>query len=348
MVNSIRWTSPSNIAIVKYWGKYGVQFPMNPSLSFTLSACKTDTIIEWTENINGAKCSVEFYYDGKIKPEFEVKIKKFISTLEIDLTWLKKLQLKINSMNSFPHSAGIASSASAMSALALCLISIENEYTHRTINEELFYNRASKIARLGSGSAARSVYPVASIWGEFAEVANTSNEYAIPYHEKVHTDFHTIMDCIFIVNKNEKSVSSSAGHQLMESHPYKHARILQANRNMHLLVNALVVGDWPQFASVCEEEALSLHGLMMSSNPGYLLLEPESVKILSLIKTFRKETKLPLAFTIDAGPNIHLLYPKEIQDKVCDWIHAELPEYWKEKKLIFDTVGSGPQKISIG
>jgi len=346
MVNKIRWTSPSNIAIVKYWGKHGIQIPMNPSLSFTLSECKTETSIEWSENNHGGHCTFDFYYNGQPKTEFEEKLRKHILNLESILPSIKELHLKMDSINTFPHSAGIASSASAMSALALCLVSIENEISNQQLNEQAFLRSASYISRLGSGSAARSVYPVASLWGEFSEVKESSNEFAIPFKDEIHPTFRNLQDCIFIVNQNEKSISSRAGHQLMENHPYRHARIEQANRNLSLLIQVLKEGHWKLFASICEEEALSLHGLMMSSNPGYVLLEPDSLNILSEIRQFSKESQLPLAFTIDAGPNIHLLYPAEIKNEVNSWIQKKLPHYWSEQKLIFDKLGMGPQKIN--
>lgn len=344
--NRIDWASPSNIAIVKYWGKYGIQLPMNPSLSFTLSECKTETNVEWNVVKDQKNCSIEFLYDGKPKPAFESKIMKFIASIENSIPCLQNLHLKINSRNTFPHSAGIASSASAMSALALCLVSIEQEINQVSMSDELFFTRASQFARLGSGSAARSLYPKAAIWGEFNAQKEFSNEFAIPFGDKLHPMFQNIQDCIIIVNQAEKMVSSTAGHQLMVNHPYRQARIEQALRNMSILIDALQTGDWQQFALVCEEEALSLHGLMMSSTPGYILLEPESLHVISEIKKFAKESKLPVTFTIDAGPNIHLLYPKEIKSEVEQWLQIQIPDYWKSNKFIFDCMGSGPAQLS--
>ncbi len=346
MNNKICWSSPSNIAIIKYWGKHGIQLPMNPSLSFTLSDCKTKTCVEWQENANQKNCSIEFRYDGKPKQEFEDKLRKYILSLEPILPSLKKLHLKIDSVNTFPHSAGIASSASAMSALALCLVSVENQLSNQQLNDAAFFRSASFIARIGSGSAARSLYPLASMWGAFNEIMDSSDEFAIPFEKELHPTFKNVQDCIFLVNQNEKFISSRAGHQLMENHPYRSGRIDQAIKNVSLLIQVLREGHWQLFTSVCEEEALSLHGLMMSSNPGYILLEPESLRILAEIKQFRKETQLPLAFTIDAGPNIHLLYPSEVKSQVHSWIQNQFSEYWNEKKLIFDKIGMGPQQIA--
>ncbi|MFZ1255933.1 MAG: diphosphomevalonate decarboxylase [Saprospiraceae bacterium] len=342
---SIRWISPSNIAIIKYWGKFGNQLPMNPSLSFTLSESKTDTSITWEVIPNQETCSFDFFYDGKPKPSFETKISNFLKKLEVEYNWLKLLHLEINSKNTFPHSAGIASSASAMSAIALCLVSIENEINKQPYIEDVFYKTASRISRLGSGSAARSVFPVAALWGESIPVESSANEYAIPFINNIHPIFRELQDYIFIINKNEKLVSSSGGHQLMENHPYRASRIQQANENISKLIPALATGAFPEFAMICEEEALSLHGLMMSSRPGYILLEPESLWLINEIKAFQNLTQLPITFTIDAGPNIHMLFPKSIKKEVDSWIQKSLPGYLIENRIIFDSVGLGPERI---
>jgi diphosphomevalonate decarboxylase len=340
--NKIHWSSPSNIAIVKYWGKYESQIPMNPSISFTLSECRTETSVEWSHQTEKNHCSFEFYYEGKLKPEFDVKIKKYLDLMVRQIPVLKNLHLIIHSKNTFPHSAGIASSASAMSALALCLVSIEQEMLQHTLSEEDFLRKASHWARLGSGSAARSLFSKAAVWGAMKGHDDYSNEWAIPFGDKLHPMFHRMQDCIFIVSKSEKSVSSTAGHQLMEHHPYRQSRIEQANNNMTQVMTALINGNWREFAGICEEEALTLHGLMMSSRPGYILLEPESLHVISEIKKFANDSGLPLTFTIDAGPNIHMLYPEEIKKEIHHWLQKQFPEYWNEHKFIFDHTGAGP------
>ena len=122
--NQIIKRSPSNIAIVKYWGKHGNQLPNNPSISFTLSNCFTETKVTYKEG-NHDDISMEFYFEGKENPAFKSKIEKFLNANEQYFTFLKGLDLKIESYNSFPHSSGIASSASSMSALIMCLLEIK-------------------------------------------------------------------------------------------------------------------------------------------------------------------------------------------------------------------------------
>lgn len=347
MKQSIQWTSPSNIAIVKYWGKHGRQLPMNASLSFTLSASKTETLVSWTDGQGDSNCSLNFRFEGKAKPEFEQKIRAFIHSLEPEYSWLKGLHLEIDSKNSFPHSAGIASSASAMSAFALCLMSICEVQTGTILSEEEFLKQASILSRLGSGSAARSVYPLAGLWGQTESFAGSSDQYAVPFAASLHPVFHNLYDYVFLVSKKEKAVSSRAGHQLMENHPYRLGRIAQAKFNMEQLVSILSTGDWDAFAGICEEEALTLHGLMMSSRPGFILLEPDSLNVIHALQQFRKESGVPISYTIDAGPNIHVLFPAHAKEQVDAWIRRTLPEFWNEPRILFDQVGTGPYKTAL-
>jgi len=339
MNKKINWEAASNIAIVKYWGKRAHQLPINPSLSFTLSTCKTKTSIDWEQRSELDHLAFEFFYDGQRKPRFEYKLKSFFSQLETLYPEFKSVYLNIDSINSFPHSAGIASSASSMAALSLCMMTIQNEIKGVVMPQEEFLNKASYLARLGSGSACRSVYPIAAAWGESLNLPGSSDEYAIPMADSIHEDFKSIQDYIFIVSRAEKKVSSSAGHQLMERHPYREARIQQAQDHFNKLVPVLKTGDWTGFSKICETEALSLHGLMMSSYPSYILLEPESIHIINEIKLFQQESKLPITFTIDAGPNIHLLFPQRIQEEVDSWIQQSLSKYWDEEQIIFDDLG---------
>src|SRR4030095_11024362 len=113
------WRSPSNIALIKYWGKHGVQLPRNPSLSFTLSASYTDMTVRATPE--AATPGLTVLFKGAPKPSFEPKIKSYFDLIQNRISWLTHASIEIDSTNTFPHAAGIASSASAMSALALCL-----------------------------------------------------------------------------------------------------------------------------------------------------------------------------------------------------------------------------------
>ena len=331
--NQIIKRSPSNIAIVKYWGKHGNQLPNNPSISFTLSNCFTETKVTYKEASHD-DISMEFYFEGKENTAFKSKIEKFLDANEQYFTFLKGLDLKIESYNSFPHSSGIASSASSMSALIMCLLEIKYK------DSEIDLQEASFLSRLASGSAASSVYPVMTLWGETLSLSNSSDDYAIPIGDMIHPVFKTYHDTILIVSSKEKSVSSRAGHSLMDNHPMAEMRYATARKNTEDLLKILKKGDLEGFIRIAEAEANQLHDLMATSTPSYTLKEPNTINIINKILEFRKETDLPVCYTLDAGPNVHLLYPDSCAEKVHAFIEEVLKDYCFENKYIDDKVFS--------
>ncbi len=345
MTYTSAWQSPSNIALVKYWGKHGIQLPRNPSLSFTLSACRTEMKME--VSLNAGTPGVTVYYDGKPKPAFEPKINSFFQRLDDRFPWLKSASVFIDSINTFPHGAGIASSASALSAMALCLSDIHEliEQKQQETNQPWLQD-VSLLARLGSGSASRSVFPVAAIWGHSPGIAGSSDDYAIPWQDNIASVFHDYQDTILIVSASEKSVSSTLGHSMMNDLAYAATRYELAGKNILSLVEIMRSGkDLDAFISVCESEALQLHALMMSGANPFILMEPNTIAIIKKIWQFRNETKIPVCFTLDAGPNVHLLYPKIYQQDIQTWINAELTKFCADGVYISDHVGSGPSRI---
>lgn len=335
----VKWQSPSNIALVKYWGKKGVQLPQNPSISFTLSQCRTETSVtfEAAENF-----SLRFYFEGNENQAFAAKIEKFLLDHVADFPWLNRMSLNMESSNTFPHSSGIASSASSMSALVLCLLDIDRMLKGEA---EIDLQKASCLARIASGSASRSVFPMMALWGKTDALATSSDEYAVSLENQINPIFKTYCDSILIVSDAAKSVSSRAGHSLMENNPYAAARYSQANRNIENLLAALRNGDLETFIEITESEAMQLHALMMCSTPSFILMKPNTLNIISEIRRFRETTQIPLCFTLDAGPNVHLLYPKQYADAAETFINENLVRYCTDSKWIKDCVGNGPKKI---
>ncbi len=338
MINSgkVAWRSPSNIALIKYWGKKEYQLPSNASLSFTLKNCFTETSIEYSYDEGQRKISYEII-DSEIKND--KKLDKFFKVLSELAPFLNHLSLKIKTRNSFPHSVGIASSASGYSALALCLLDIEKEIFDLPNNN--FFPRASTVARLGSGSAARSLYAGFNLWGETKYVSGSTDEYAVNIQE-IHKDFSKLKDLICIVDETPKSVSSSQGHELMKEHPYREQRFSQARENLNNLLEILKNGDWSSFKGIIENEALTLHALMMSSAHSYMLMTPLSLKVIDCVKKFQTKEN-HLTYTMDAGPNVHILYDESFAD--IQNLKNELRSKVEHIKFIDDEVGEGPVRI---
>ena len=339
----VGWQSPSNIALVKYWGKKGRQIPQNPSISFTLSECCTETFVQYEK---AEHFGFQFFFEGKENPAFGAKIEKFLLENQSFFPFINQLNLKVESRNTFPHSSGIASSASSMSAFVMCLLEIERSLSlskGRPI--DMVLRKASYFSRLASGSACRSVYPKMALWGVTEAYNGSSDEYAVPLENDIHPVFKTFRDSILIVSSEKKSVSSRAGHGLMEGNPYAPARYAQANENIKNLLTALKSGDLDTFINITESEALQLHALMMCSNPSFILMKPNTLRIIEMVRNFRNETQIPLCFTLDAGPNVHLLYPETAAENVGYFVESKLIDYCADNQWIIDKVGDGPKKL---
>lgn len=328
--------SPSNIALVKYWGKKAGQIPENPSISYTLNKCKTKTCLQYIPK-KQAQQKIEVFLEGVLQPKFNQKIESFIQRIRPYCPWITEYDFVVKTENTFPHSSGIASSASGMSALAKCFMKIETEvYDYLPTESE---HKVSFLSRLGSGSACRSVYPGLVLWGESEYYNKSSDLYAIPLDSKdIHPLFKTMKDCILLIHEGTKSVSSTAGHNLMRNHPYAQTRFFEAKKAIGRLKTILKQGDIQSFGELIEHEAMSLHALMMISSPPYLLMQEGTIKTLQKVWDFRRETKRPLYFTLDAGANVHLLYPGEQQQPIEDFIEKELIAFTANQKAIYDSL----------
>ncbi|MEK7253472.1 MAG: diphosphomevalonate decarboxylase, partial [Bacteroidota bacterium] len=343
---SVTWHSPANLAILKYWGKHGTQLPRNPSFSLTLNSAFTETQLEYAPKESGERnISLEFLFAGEPNEPFRERVLKYLESVADIFPFLRQLDLTIHTANSFPHSAGIASSASAMSALALCLCTLEATLFDTLDDDEEFDRKASFVARLGSGSACRSIFSTGAIWGETGDVAGSSDLFAVPMEERMHDIFKTFHDDVLLVNTEAKSVSSRAGHSLMENHPFADGRYQDARRRLHFLLGALKSGDVEEFGRIAENEALTLHGLMMSSNPSFILLKSNTLQMIDLLRKYRQETKMPIFFSLDAGPNLHVLYPEEVMPEVREFITDELIPLCEEEQWLQDWVGEGPVEV---
>lgn len=343
---SFTWSSPSNIALVKYWGKKKHQIPANPSVSFTLDACKTTTTLTYSKKENKNDFSFDVYLDGTKKDDFKPKIETFFKRVEQYLPFLRDYHFKIETSNTFPHSSGIASSASGMSVLALCLMSIEKQLNSE-ITDVFFNQKASFLARLGSGSACRSIEGDLIVWGKHKKITGSSDVFGVKYPFEVHDNFKNYQDTILLVDKGEKQVSSTVGHDLMHNHPFAEQRFAQAHENLSKLISIFRDGNLKSFIEIVESEALTLHGMMMTSMPYFILMKPNTLEIINKIWSFRQETGLHICFTLDAGANVHILYPESEAKAIYEFIKTELVVYCQNGHYICDRIGFGAKQLPI-
>ena len=337
---SISVQSPSNIALVKYWGKTPIQIPANSSISFTLKNCYTQTTISFEKS---NEFQIDVSVDGKKNIAFLPKIEQFFRRIKEYSPYVYDYKLQIDTLNTFPHSSGIASSASGFSALAYAVVQLEKQLSN--LNEKEAMIKASFLSRLGSGSACRSLFGPLAIWGKHEKLQYTSDLYAIEYHE-IHDVFKDFQDTILLIDKGQKKVSSTIGHDLMTNHPYAKQRFLQAQENIISMISILKSGSLDEFIAKTESEALTLHGMMMTSNPYFVLMKEGTLSCINKIWKFREETKIPLCFTLDAGANLHVLYPKHFTQEILDFIRQELIVYCENQQYICDEVGIGAKVLN--
>lgn len=341
---AFEWSAPSNIALVKYWGKKDKQIPANPSVSFTLNNCKTITKVAFVKKNNNADFSFDLLFEGKPKEDFKPKIQKFFERIFEYCPYLKDFHFTIDTQNTFPHSSGIASSASGMAALAMNIMSLER-LINPNMTQEYFYQKASLLARLGSGSACRSIKGQVVVWGAHKEIESSSDLFGVELNN-IHENFKNYQDTILLVDKGEKQVSSTVGHDLMHHHPFAQRRFEQAHENLSKMKQILATGDIQEFIKVVESEALTLHAMMMTSMPYFILMKPNTLEIINKIWKFRTETQIPVCFTLDAGANVHMLYPEQNKEEVLQFVNNQLVEHCQNGQYISDAIGLGAQLLS--
>jgi len=281
--------APANIAFIKYWGKRNesLRIPMNSSISMNLSEVFTTTSVEFSkEYIDDALVINGNTVDGKEKErvsEFLDRIRKISKV---------KLNAKVVSKNNFPKGTGMASSASGFAALTLA--------TTKALGLNLSEKELSILARLGSGSACRSI-PDGIVEWKSGKQSNFSYAYSL-----YPPDYWDIQDVILIIGEKDKKISSTEGHALVESSPFYKSRIAKMDTKIRDIKKALKEKDFTKFGQIIEEEAVNMHAVMMTSKPGLFYWLPETLKFMLLVQNWR-DNGVESYFTIDAGPNIHII-----------------------------------------
>jgi diphosphomevalonate decarboxylase len=280
----------SNIAFLKYWGKRdaALNIPLNDSMSMALSEATTSTTVVW----DSALAQDELYIDGeRVLDRRLLRVSRYLDRIRQD--WYR-MPARVASQNSFPASTGIASSASAFAALAAAAISATGDPAPGP--EDL-----SRWARRGSGSACRSIH------GGFVEwIAGTDDDSSVarPLCSPGHWD---LRDLVVVVTREPKAIPSSEGHAAAARHPFMAMRQELLPARLLAMKGALAARDLPTLGVLLEREALEVQALMLSAEPSALYLQPDTVRLLHAVRAWRDEDGVPAWFTLDAGPNVHLI-----------------------------------------
>lgn len=281
--------SPANIAFIKYWGKRDpkLNIPFNDSISMNLSNCLTTTTVEFDKNLT----SDEVYID-KHKVEGAGRDRVVLVLDEVRKMAKIKLFAKVVSKNNFPSDAGIASSASGFSALALA--------ASRAAGLKLSGRQLSILARLGSGSACRSIPDGLTFWKKGKD---NGSSYAV---QIAPPDFWDLRDIVVIVSKEKKIAGSTKGHAAAISSSYFKIRLAKLPGRIKKIKQALLKRDFDAFGQSLEEEAIDLHVMAMTSKPPIFYWKKGTIEVMQAVLEMRK-TGTKCFFTMDAGPNVHVL-----------------------------------------
>ena len=324
---------PSNIALVKYWGKRDPerQWPSNDSLSMTLSAAKTLTTA--TPVVGEQDVILLKHKNGEFRPLPSAdKALRHLAFLRREIG--AQTALRITTQNTFPTGCGIASSASGLGALTLAAIAAWTESASFSDLEKAGYSleRLAFLARLGSGSACRSFFGGYCRWtaGEEPEAQSV---------EQLYPEGHwQLADLIVIVSSETKAVNSSAGHLTAATSPLFRPRVAGIVERMRRIEAALARRDLPSLGAEIEAEALDMHAVMMTATPSLKYLSEESIQVLTWLRQERQKQGLRAYFTIDAGPNIHVIC--SLSDAAQ--VEREIRQAFPWVSILKDQTGSRP------
>lgn len=294
-----------NIALIKYWGNtdHDLRLPVSPSISFNLAELNTRTTVTWDSALDHDEVTL----NGKtaVGPSYDRVV--------THLNHVRRMAdhagfARVISANNFPTGTGIASSASGFAALSLA--------ASEALGMNLDERALSALARLGSGSASRSIpggfvawYAADSHEGSYAESFAPSDHWAL-------------VDLIAVISQEHKKTGSTSGHALADTSPLQDARIATAQARFDTCKSAVLARDFASLATVVELDNNVMHGVMMTSSPPLLYWEPETLRIMKAIHEWREQDGLEACYTIDAGPNVHCICTAASADQVESKLRA--------------------------
>ncbi len=292
--------APANIALIKYMGKKDEHsnLPDNSSLSYTLNNLLSTVKLEtnpskkdiWEPlNIPGA---AEF----QLSKEGQKRFIDHLARIKNHFGYVGGFL--VQSSNNFPHSSGLASSASSFAALTKCAVLALSELTQKPL---LTIDEQAQLSRQGSGSSCRSFYSPWALWKE-----DEVKAIDLPYKHLIHQ--------VIVISSKEKEVASSEAHKRVKTSPLYSSRTTRAEDNLKILMRALHAEDWSSVYQVCWREFQDMHNLFNSCDKPFTYMTENSLSLLSILqKQWNKIGDGPIV-TMDAGPNIHLLYrPDQVE-----------------------------------
>ena len=295
-----------NIAFIKYWGNrdHEARIPSNGSLSMNLGGLVTRTTVTFRPDLPADRLIL---HGRHVQGAALARVQAVLDRVRAwsAMGWYAD----VRSENNFPTGAGIASSASAFAALAVAAASAAGlDASTRDL---------SRLARWGSGSASRSV-PAGFV--EWHAGTTDEDSYAVSIAPP---DHWALADCVAIVSAAHKTVGSTQGHRLADTSPFQAARVADAPRRLRVCREAILQRDFEALADVIEADCHMMHAVMQTSQPPLFYWTPATLAVMQAVRGWRQQG-VPVAYTIDAGPNVHVLCPQAEVEKVRAWL-ADVP-----------------------
>lgn len=323
----------SNIAFIKYWGvdDPAINLPQTNSISMTLADAHTTTTVEWLSA--GASASS---VAGQAADSVEIdgtaldagKAARIVRHLDRIRTLAGvDYRARVVSRNNFPMASGIASSASGFTALTVAGVT--------ALNLDIDPIRLSALARLASGSASRSLF------GGFVEWERGTDDATSVAHQLHPVDHWRLYDLVAVVSSGEKAVSSADGHRLAGASPLNAGRVAYVNSVLAETRAAIAERDLCRLGPIIERDALAMHGVMMTSEPSLFYWQPGTLEVITAVRTWRRRDGLQAYFTIDAGPNVHVIC--EADDVAT--VEEQLTTLPGVQRVIVSRPGPAPQRL---
>jgi len=316
--------APANIAFIKYWGKKddNLRLPLNSSLSMNMSAAFTTTTVEFSNKYQHDDISL---LDGTLSDK---EIQRVIKALDrIREHGGTGLFAKVMTKNTFPKGAGSAASASGFAALTVSAFA--------ALGVELSEKELTVFARMGSGSACRSIPDGFVVWEEGID-SDSSYAYSLyPY------TYWNLCDVLVIVDIGMKKVPTTEGMEAVKTSPLWKERVDGIPKKMEQMKTMLAKKDFLKLGTMIEEECLSMHAVMQTQTPSLYYWNEATKKLMSSVKEWRNEG-ISVYFTIDAGPNVHLI----CEQPTVVRIKKKLDEIEEVKNVIINTSAPGAHCIT--
>lgn len=315
--------APSNIAFTKYWGKKDdyLRIPTNNSISMNLSNLTTTTTVEFSEKYSRDEVIV----NGESNEFDTMKVSMHLDRIRKRAGTSDRA--KVMSLNTFPSSTGLSSSASGFAALTVAAVS--------AVGLSLSQKELSVLARLGSGSACRSI-PDGFV--EWKKGNSSPSSYAVSLFSPDHWN---IRDVVVLVSDTKKSISTTEGQKRAQSSLFFPVRLSQMDKKNERCRQFIEQKNLALLGELIESEALEMHAVMMTASPPLLYWLPTTVLVIKMVQKLRAEG-LSCYFTINTGQDIHII----CEEKTVDPLTKKLEKISEVKKIMVNKPSIGTQVTS--